>query len=165
MLELILIRHAKSGPAEHGHADFDRTLNARGEQDAARMASRLSELPLSVDRMLSSSARRAVETARLIAKGISFPASSIQEVGAFYNADADTLLAEVQRTDPTYRHLALVGHNPGISWLYRLLTGESADMPTCGVAVIHFDVDDWQAVHTDTGWVAHYEYPRKLSGG
>jgi len=165
MLELTLIRHAKSGPAEHGLADFDRTLNARGEKDASRMGERLSELRLSVDRMLSSSAQRAVDTARLIAKGIGYPESGIQEIGAFYNAEADTLLAEVQRTDPSYRHLALVGHNPGVSWLHRLLTGESVDMPTCAVAVIHFDVDDWQAVHTDTGWVAHYEYPKKLSGG
>jgi len=163
MIELTLIRHAKSIPSEHGRADFDRTLNARGEKDASRMGRRLSELRLSVDLMLSSSARRAIDTAQLIASEVGYPASDIREIEAFYNADADTLLEEIQRIDPACRRAALVAHNPGISWLYRLLTGESIDMPTCAIAVIHFDFDDWQAVHIDSGWVAHYEYPAKLS--
>ena len=164
MLELTLIRHAKSSSSEHGGTDFERTLNVRGVENAARMGRRLVELQLRVDRMLTSPARRAMETAQLFAREMDYPESDIRDVDSFYNADADTLLAEVQRTDSTCRHLALVAHNPGISWLHKLLTGESVDMPTCAVAVIHFDVDDWQAVHTDTGWVAHYEYPAKLSG-
>ena len=80
----------------------------------------------------------------------------------FYNASADTLLAEVQRTEASGKHLAVVGHNPGISWLRQMLTGDSLDMPAGAVTVIHFDVDDWQAVHSDSGWVAHYEYPAGL---
>ncbi|HED52066.1 MAG TPA: phosphoglycerate mutase [Gammaproteobacteria bacterium] len=162
MLELILIRHAKAVSPEWGCTDFDRTLNARGERDAVRMGRRLVELRLDVDRMVSSPARRAIETAQRIAGEMGYPTSDIQEIDSFYNASADTLLAEVQRTDAACRHLALVGHNPGISWLRQMLTGDPADMPTCAVAVIHFDLDDWQAVHSDTGWIAHDESPSGL---
>ena len=162
MLELILIRHAKSSWSETGLSDFERPLNARGERDAPRMGHRLAELGVQFDLVLSSPALRAITSARLIARETGYPEGDIQELEDLYNADADTLLAEVQRIEPGCRHVALVAHNPGISWLYQLLTGESADMPTCAVAVIHFDVDDWQAVHSDSGWSAHYEYPKQL---
>lgn len=162
MLELILIRHAKAISPELGYTDFNRTLNARGERDAERMGRHLAGLQVKADRMLSSPAQRARDTARLIAQGMGYPVNEILEIDAFYNASADTLLAEVQRTDAACRHLALVGHNPGISWLRQMLTGDPTDMPTCAVAVIHFDLDDWQAVHSDTGWIAHDESPASL---
>ncbi len=159
MLELILIRHAKSAAAEHGLADFDRTLNARGEEDAVRAGQRLAELRLRPDLVVCSSAPRARETAQLVARQVGYPEVDIREIGAFYDADADTLLEEVQRIDPACRRVALVAHNPGISVLSRLLTGESVDMPTCAFAVIRFDVDDWRAVHIDSGRVTRYESP------
>ncbi|TCK17626.1 phosphohistidine phosphatase [Thiogranum longum] len=162
MLELFLIRHAEAVSPSPGVADFDRTLSPHGEQDAVRMGRRLAELGLGVDCMISSPAHRARETARLVAAEVGFPAHNIRYIDAFYNASADVLLAEVQRTTPTCRHLALVGHNPGISWLRQMLTGDSLDMPAGAVTVIHFDVDDWQVVHSDTGWVAHYAYPAGL---
>jgi phosphohistidine phosphatase len=165
MLELTLIRHASSVSPESGCADFDRMLNTRGRQDAARMGRHLVELRLKIDRTLSSPALRAMETARIIAGETGFPVHNIQAVEAFYNATADTLLAEVQRTDEACRHLAIVGHNPGISWLRQILTGDSLDMPTCAVTVIHFDVADWQAVHSDVGWVAHHAFPAGLADG
>jgi len=162
MLELILIRHAKSSWSDSGLPDFERPLNERGERDAPRMGRRLAELDIKFDLVLSSPALRAITTAQLIARETGCPEADIRAVDDFYNADADTLLAEVQRIDARHRHVALVAHNPGISWLYRLLAGESVDMPTCAVAVVRFDVDDWQAVHADSGWSARYEYPKKL---
>ncbi len=162
MLELILIRHAKSSWSDSDLADFERPLNERGERDAPRMGRRLAELGIHFDLMLSSPARRAITTARLIVRETGYPEDDIREVDDFYNADADTLLAEVQRIESSCRCVALVAHNPGISWLYRLLAGESVDMPTCAVAVVRFDVDDWQAVHADSGWSARYEYPKSL---
>ncbi|VAW72824.1 hypothetical protein MNBD_GAMMA15-1822 [hydrothermal vent metagenome] len=162
MLELILIRHARSIPFGQGSADFERTLIESGVQDAARMGRRLTELQLKADLILTSPARRAKQTAQLFAREMQYPENDVREVEAFYNAEADTLLAEIQRIVSTCKHLALVAHNPGISWLYRLLANESVDMPTCAVAVIHFDLDDWQAVHADVGWSAHFEYPAKL---
>ena len=162
MLELTLIRHAKAVSPQTGVADFDRPLTARGEQDAVRLGRRLVELQLGFDQVLSSPAQRALQTARLIAGEVGFLASHIRTIDDFYNASADTLLAEVQRTDATCKRLALVGHNPGISWLRQMLTGESLDMPTCAVTVIHFDVNDWQAVHSDSGRIVHYEYPARL---
>ncbi len=97
------------------------------------MGQRLKELRLGVDRILSSPARRAIETAQRIAGETGYPVSEIRKVDAFYDASADTLLAEVQRTDAGCRRLALVGHNPGISWLRQILSGDPVDMPTCAV--------------------------------
>ena len=163
MLELTLIRHAKAVSPQTGVADFDRPLTTHGQQDAVRLGHRLAALRVGFDQLLSSPAQRALQTARLIAGEVGYPANAIRTIDDFYNASADTLLAEVQRTDAACKRLAVVGHNPGISWLRQMLTGESLDMSTCAVTVIHFDVDDWQAVHTDAGWVAHHEYPAGLA--
>ncbi len=163
MLELTLIRHAKSSRDQTGLSDFDRPLNDRGRRDAPRMGRRLEELGVHFDLLLSSPARRAIETARLIAAELHCPDHRIRTLESLYNADADTLLEEIQRIESGVQHAALVAHNPGISRLYRLLTGEPVDMPTCAVAVVRFDVDDWQAVHMDSGWPHLYEHPKKLA--
>ena len=162
MLELTLIRHAKSSWDEAGLSDFDRPLNDRGRRDAPRMGRRLKELGVHFELMLSSPAQRAIETARLIAAELHYPDYRIRTLESLYNADADTLLEEIQRIESGVRHAALVAHNPGISRLYHLLTGDSVDMPTCTAATLRFDVDDWQGVHMDSGWPKHYEYPKKL---
>ncbi len=159
MLELVLIRHAKSSHADYGVGDFRRGLNARGEADALQAGRRLAELGLAPDLVLTSSAHRARETTRRLVRAFAPPGPEVREISTFYLAEADALLAEIQRVDAAWRRVAVVAHNPGISVLHHLLTGESVDMPTCAMAVIRFELDDWRAVHADSGRVSHYEYP------
>jgi len=76
----------------------------------------------------------------------------------------DQLLSCVHSLDSQYQSVALVAHNPGTTDLCNLLSGESiANLPTCAVAVIEFDLDDWQAVNQDMGKLVLYEYPRKYT--
>nr|AQQ75187.1 hypothetical protein [uncultured bacterium] len=37
----------------------------------------------------------------------------------------------------------VVGHNPGIESLFERLTGKTRAFPTCGLAIIAIDADDW----------------------
>jgi len=60
---LLIIRHAKTHPAQMGQKDFDRVLNDRGLQDAPRMAQRLVERGITIDAFISSTANRAYATA------------------------------------------------------------------------------------------------------
>ncbi len=76
----------------------------------------------------------------------------------------DALLACVHSLDNRYESIALVAHNPGMTDLCNHLSGESiANLPTCAVAVIEFDLDDWQAVNQDMGRLVLYEFPRKYT--
>ena len=164
MLQLTLIRHAKSSWDDPALSDFDRPLNKRGMKNAPLMGKIISKRGLVFDRIVASPAQRAITTARLIAGKLGFPEQDIQRRKELYDASMDALLACVHSLDNQYDSIALVAHNPGLTDLCNHLSGESiANLPTCAVAVIEFDLDDWRAVYQDTGRLALYEYPRKYT--
>src|SRR5687768_14403802 len=71
MKTLLLMRHAKSSH-DGEMPDHERPLNERGRRDAPRMAERLMEAGVVPDRILCSTARRAVETAELFVAAADF---------------------------------------------------------------------------------------------
>lgn len=162
MLQLTLIRHAKSSWDDPALSDFDRPLNKRGKKNAPLMAKIIRERGLVFDQIVSSPAERAITTARLIAGKLGFPEQDIEQREGLYGASVDELLDCVHSLDDHYERIALIAHNPGLTDFCNHLSGESiANLPTCGVAVIEFELDDWQAVHQDAGKLTLYEYPRK----
>ena len=164
MLQLTLIRHAKSSWDNPALSDFDRPLNKRGMKNAPLMGKIISKRGLVFDRIVASPALRAITTAHLIAGKQGFPEQDIQQRDELYDASVDELLDCVHSLDNQYASIALVAHNPGLTSLCNYLSGESiANLPTCAVAVIEFDLDDWRAVYQDTGRLSLYEYPRKYT--
>ena len=164
MLQLTLIRHAKSSCDDPALSDFDRPLNKRGMKNAPLMGKIISKRGLVFDRIVASPALRAITTAHLIAGKQGFPEQDIQQRDELYDASVDELLDCVHSLDNQYASIALVAHNPGLTSLCNYLSGESiANLPTCAVAVIEFDLDDWRAVNQDTGRLVLYEYPRKFT--
>src|SRR5690625_2892661 len=134
VIELILVRHAKSDwvdPTIRGH---ERPLNARGLKNAPIMATRLANDGVTVDRIVSSSAARASATAD--AFGEVFGVDVGIDPG-LYMSTAETLFragVEAGRSSGA-RTVMLVAHDPGISVLAgRLSDGVIDHMPTCSVA-------------------------------
>ncbi|MEK7793296.1 MAG: histidine phosphatase family protein, partial [Candidatus Hydrogenedentota bacterium] len=72
MKTLLVMRHAKSGPAQHGMEDHARPLNERGRQDAPQMGRFLAQQGLRPGVVISSTAKRARKTAELVAKALEF---------------------------------------------------------------------------------------------
>ena len=87
---LILVRHAKSSWKEPYTSDFDRPLNGRGKKDAPVMAERLAEAGAAPDIIVTSPARRARKTARIIARGLDYPRKNVREEPRIYEADSLT---------------------------------------------------------------------------
>jgi phosphohistidine phosphatase len=62
----------------------------------------------------------------------------------------------------------MLGHQPGIGALARLLLAEPPDdpdfakFPTGATAVIDFDVEDWRAIGESAGRLAGFTVPRAL---
>lgn len=156
MKKLLLIRHAKAG--SHDMSDFDRPLTERGMRDAAFIADKLKKAELIPRYILTSPALRTRTTADVFAKALNI--SNIVENKKIYEADTHKLLKAINSLPDEHSFVALVGHNPGISQLLYELTGEVRDMPTCAVALIGFDFDEWEMVHTDTGNLAWYDSPK-----
>jgi phosphohistidine phosphatase len=147
MKKLTLIRHAKSSWKYPALADYDRPLNKRGRKDAPMMAKRLAKRGFAPQRILSSTALRALRTAEVIAGVIDLPFRAIEVDPLIYGADDHHLLERIRNFAFEDEWVAIVGHNPEMTLLTRRLSGERLNnLPTCGIAEMHFESDQWQGL-------------------
>lgn len=114
--QLILMRHARAERAVVD-GDFDRSLTAQGREDVPRMAARLAEAGLAPDRVVSSPAERARETAELACDVLGIDPRTILWDGDVYEASGGMLARVVERHAAGSQRMLLVGHNPGLDEL------------------------------------------------
>lgn len=142
MIELILVRHAKSDWGDAGVTDHDRPLNERGRHDAPLMAERLARSGAEVERIVSSTAVRARTTAAAFGAELELEVELDPEL---YAAPASTLLAKAAGTNAA--SAMVVAHNPGISDLAARLSGGGVEhMPTCAVVRLVWEAGAWAEV-------------------
>src|SRR3990172_12140295 len=99
MKTLMLLRHAKSSWKDAEVPDHDRPLNKRGKKTAPQMGRLLSTEGLVPDLILSSTAVRARETAKAVAKDSSYKGPT-ELLDSLYLATAGGLLGEAPRPPP-----------------------------------------------------------------
>lgn len=162
MKTLLLMRHAKSSWADAGQADNDRPLNGRGQRDAPRMGKWLKRQGLAPDLVVSSHARRAVETAAAVIDASGF-GGEWRQTPNLYAAEAEAFF-EVLRGLPDEAAMVLViAHNPGTEDMVEALTGEDETMPTGAVAQISLPIERWQALSPAVeGRLAQVARPREI---
>ncbi|MFL5332746.1 MAG: SixA phosphatase family protein [Geminicoccaceae bacterium] len=170
MLELLLLRHAKSRWDEPGTQDRERELAPRGELAAARMGRLIRERGLRPELVLCSTARRAVATWRLAAAELGEP-PPLQYDDGLYLASPDRIVEVIAARGEGASRVLVVGHDPGMHKLaVRLaVTGEqtprstlAAKFPTAGLALIVFATDDWRQLSTQGGELRGFWRPREL---
>lgn len=145
---LYLMRHAKSSWNFEGLADKERPLNSRGRTDAPHMGQALAARDIRLDLLVSSPAVRALSTAALVAKELSYPPERIQVLDHIYGADADRLVDIVRELPDEAESVLLVGHNPTITDTVNVLSPTSInEMTTAAVVCLHFQADSWADVH------------------
>ena len=157
---LILVRHAKAvDKAATGH-DFDRTLTEKGRRDAQVMGARLYEMNLRPDRILSSPAPRAYETAAILAKATGHREEVIA-AETMYQSEIETLLGLIRDTDARVSSLMLVGHNPEFTYLMMYLCGiTEGHMPKAGVAEIRMRIPSWDKAGKGSGQLRYFGSPK-----
>lgn len=164
MKTLLLMRHAKTHPAEAGMADHERELTQRGQADAGRMAAHLERLGLRPALIISSTAVRAKQTAAAIAA--QFPqAGEILFYNGLYRANPDQyveILNELTFVDAS--PLLLVGHNPEIEeFLKSFCTADQVVKPA-SIAQIELPIDSWKQLRSQTrGELRGFWQPGALS--
>ena len=161
MKTLYLLRHAKSSWAGADLKDSERPLNSRGEHDASVMASRLREEG-PVQAIISSTAVRAISTARLIAEGTEFPTESIVLNSGMYLAGPKKLLEVVQNLDSDLSTVMLVCHNPTITEFANCMSGATIDnVPTSGLVKLRFNSHNWADAMLGSATLVEFDYPKK----
>lgn len=161
---LIVIRHAKSSWDSPSLRDIDRPLNKRGERDAPFMGGLLKSRGLLPDRIVCSPAVRARATARLLAIAVGHAPEAIVIHPEIYAHGLHALLTVVHGLDNGWNRVYLIGHNPDLTVLVNRLTGEElAHLPTCGVASLEFNVEDWPQVMDGSGRLSLFDYPKRYA--
>ncbi|MFM2000122.1 MAG: phosphohistidine phosphatase [Bacteroidota bacterium] len=161
MKTIHIIRHAKSSWADEGMRDFDRPLNDRGERDAPAMAKRLQSRIGKVDLIVASPAKRTTLTSRFFCDAFNYSKENVKFIPTIYEAPLQALIEAVNNLPDSANEVLFIGHNYGVSHLVQYLTDENVDMPTCAIASIQLDIEQWSWVTRLSGRLVEYDYPKK----
>ncbi len=162
MKKLYLIRHAKSSWEDHILSDHDRPLSNRGRKDAPIVGDVLKSKNVTPDLILSSTARRALKTAKIFSTILNYPIESIVTDSTIYEATTQNLLDVLSKVDDNNTTLFMFGHNPAFTVLANLLGDKFIDnMPTCAVAEFELSINLWKEVRAECGKLVSFEYPKK----
>jgi phosphohistidine phosphatase len=162
MKTLLLMRHAKAADAKGGQPDTDRPLSAPGQRDAVRLGSWLRQQGLVPDLVISSSARRAAETAAAVIES-SGCGGEWQATPSLYEAEAKAYFEVLRRVPAACATVLVVAHNPGIEGMVEALTGRTETMAMGAVAAVTLPIDRWDLLTDNVeGSLAQMGRPREL---
>lgn len=163
MKRLVLIRHAKSSWANPLQSDFDRPLNERGEHDAPAMGTRLKAAGISPDLIIASTAKRAAQTAKHIAKATGYEPEKIEWHEELYHCVPAVFEEVIEQADESIHTLFIVAHNPGISDFAAQLDErrQIRHMPTCAVAGFELGAARWSDFVQGTKKTILFDTPKK----
>jgi phosphohistidine phosphatase len=178
MRRLMLLRHAKTEHDAPSGRDQDRRLDERGRREAAEIGSWIGRHPPLPDSVLVSPAVRAHQTWEIawqamkdLGKDLG-PEPQVELLPELYGAGPAQLLQTIRSAsaaDP--QRLMLIGHNPGMHEMALALAGSGGvagrealadNLPTSGLAVFDFAVDDWADVAFRRGELVQFVSPKLL---
>jgi phosphohistidine phosphatase len=162
MKTLLLLRHAKSSWKEPGLSDFERPLNGRGLKAAPLMGRFLRRQNLPPDLILSSPAKRASQTTRLIIEAMKLAAEPEFDEH-IYEASVGDLIEVISEIEDGANVVLLVGHNPGLEELLEFLTGEARQMQTAALAHLTLNIDKWSETRGRAGRLQWLVKPKELA--
>lgn len=149
MKTLLILRHAKSSWDAPSADDFSRPLNDRGIKTAPLMGKLIKKEKLVPEVIFSSPAARAIQTAQLIAQSVGF-LDAIQKVPHFYPGEPKDYI-QTLNTRTTDESIAMViGHNPGLESLLKVLIGHKEALPTAALAQVQLPIDHWSQLTSKT---------------
>jgi phosphohistidine phosphatase len=170
MPRLLLLRHAKAVP-QGVLADENRPLADRGRTDTPLVAEFAAGHGLVPDLVLVSPALRTRETWELFAPAFRSPPAYRTEP-RLYSAPAERILYLLREIPAETKSLMLVGHNPGLEDLARILIGSGetdalirfgGSMPTASLAAIALP-GAWPRIEPRTGKLEFFVTPKSLGG-
>lgn len=139
MLELMILRHAKSDWDVSSGSDHDRPLSPRGVRAAARMGAFLASADRVPDLALSSSAVRAHTTAESVlsvARDLGHQVPELVTKADLYGASVEQWLGIVAEEIANAKRALIVSHEPTCSSVVQTLTGARCRYPTGAVAMV-----------------------------
>jgi len=174
MKYLTIIRHAKSSWGQPGLADHDRPLNERGQRAAPAVAAFLHRtyfggsgspalLPLP-DRLVTSTALRALSTAQIMRDTFAMPVEMLLLESRLYLAESDRILEVMRGFNESWNHVMIFGHNPGLHDFaeHILARANIPKVPTCTAVIMAFPHEFWGLADWNEAQLIGYITPKSL---
>ncbi len=163
MLDLYLMRHAKSSWSNTELSDRKRALNSRGRRDAPRMGKILSERLQPISPHVSPALRAQLTWAGICS---TWPALAMLDHSldeALYTFSFIDLFDWLRRKDGD-ESIFIIGHNPALTELINhLAPSDSIDnLPTAGFAYLSLSVSKWKEIESGIGKLQELFLPRHL---
>jgi phosphohistidine phosphatase len=160
---IYIVRHAKSSWNTPDLPDEKRLLLEKGKKRTKKVIDYLHANDIQVDYIISSHAVRALETAKLLAHALKYPADNIKVDSQIYFANGDSLVNQFYDLPKRYNSVMIVGHNPSLTDFVNLFLNPSIDnLPTSGVVSISFDTDHWEEVPVASRRTNFILFPKEL---
>ncbi|OGV58498.1 MAG: hypothetical protein A2X45_17540 [Lentisphaerae bacterium GWF2_50_93] len=163
------MRHSKSD-WEENVSDFDRPLAIRGKGDAPLMGKFLLKTKRVPSIIISSTAKRAKETAELLAKSCRYK-SGIRYSEALYENSPVEIIKLLQELDDKIETAMVIGHNPAIEEAAKKLcfrelkTMENGiEFPTSALVCIGAEIESWSELYPGNCTIYWFIVPRLIKG-
>jgi|DewCreStandDraft_4_1066084.scaffolds.fasta_scaffold162234_1 phosphohistidine phosphatase len=139
-----LIRHAKSSWEDPTLPDELRPILPKGVKKTKKISDYLFENNFFPDIIISSHAKRAIETANLVAKKLKYPESKINIEEKIYHNGIDGYFETIYSTPELFESIMIFGHNPTITNFANYFLKNLDDyIPTSGLIILKFDTNKW----------------------
>lgn len=146
---LYLIRHAETFGKQQNETDLQRTLTPKGIQDALILQKYIASEQIKIDLLLHSPANRTTQTASILNKALSI---QLVEDRIIYTGSTVELLNKITRLPSIATSVAIVGHNPTISWLASELCIEpTPSFAPCTLLGLTFHLVSWNEIKPKSG--------------
>ena len=154
MKTLYIVRHAKTNKAMN---DLDRELLPIGIERSNKLGKYLSVNNCKADVFFSSFAKRAVQTAHIIAEHIGFPKEKIVAKESLYLTSQEEYFDVLLEQNADIDKIMIVGHNPEITNVAQFFIPDfTSYMQTGACFCFNFKTDDWTKIFTAEREVRFY---------
>lgn len=160
MKTLYMVRHAKSS-WKYDVQDHSRPLKERGKKDCKLVTESLRDTIKPPQRIITSDAIRAMETANYFKQVFNIPDKHFISNHNLYDFNGQNVMNLIQNIDNSVKRVMIVGHNHAFTSVANMLGNLYIEnVPTCGFVMLQFEVDSWSEV--SLGKTVKTLFPRDL---
>ncbi|MEN9523122.1 MAG: phosphohistidine phosphatase [Bacteroidota bacterium] len=146
MKTLILLRHAHTEDG-FGKNDWERSLTNKGINDAISMTTKLNEIEIFPQIIISSHAARTQQTASIFSENLITKNVTSIINNQLYNSTSKTIEDEILNIPDGFETVMIVCHNPGITDFVNSINGViSYGLQPCGMVIFNFDTHQWSSI-------------------
>ena len=152
---VLICRHAETYDPYPLQPDFERELTPEGIRQAHETGKWIREHYLKADAIVASPARRASDTARILASRLYFDQDQLTYDPEIYNPKEAQLQKSLSNLPDHVKKVVLVSHNPALTQLLRSLVNKRlAYLEPGQVTVVSINLEKWEDIYVTTGELA-----------